>query len=202
MRETSGTETRILNAAREIFAERGRRRATVREICTRAKVNVAAVNYHFGSKDKLYAAALQSATTEHFARHPIPLEVGTNPTDRLRTVIAAIASTILAPRPAWHDRLLMAELSDPSPALDRMVRDFVRPRFDVLCAALKSFLPNLSKRELELHALSVSGQLFYYKNARAVVTRLLGMPALSPGLVAEVVEHVTDFTLRAIGGKR
>ena len=55
------TRSRLLNAAREVFSQNGFQGATVREICRRAETNVAAVNYHFGSKDGLLAEALNFA---------------------------------------------------------------------------------------------------------------------------------------------
>ena len=50
---SAGLETRgrLLDAAGAIFADKGFRDATTAEICRRAKANIAAVNYHFGSKD-------------------------------------------------------------------------------------------------------------------------------------------------------
>ena len=53
------TRERILAAATEIFAAKGFLRATVREICSKAKVNLALVNYHFESKEKLYIAVVE-----------------------------------------------------------------------------------------------------------------------------------------------
>src|SRR4030095_12192205 len=67
------TRQRLLEAAGEVFAARGFRAATVREICQRAQANLAAVNYHFGDKERLYAAVLQY--TFHCAE-PFPLDLG------------------------------------------------------------------------------------------------------------------------------
>ena len=47
------TRQRILGAAEELFAERGFAGASLRQVTAAAKVNLAAVNYHFGSKDNL-----------------------------------------------------------------------------------------------------------------------------------------------------
>ena len=55
-RSAEGTRARILDAALDLFGERGLTGTTVRDIAARAKVNVAAISYHFGGKDELYRA--------------------------------------------------------------------------------------------------------------------------------------------------
>ena len=52
---TDRTRTAILNAAEQLYAERGFSEVTLRDIVAAAGVNLAAVNYHFGSKDELIA---------------------------------------------------------------------------------------------------------------------------------------------------
>ena len=61
---------RLLQVAVEVFAECGFRDATVREICSRANVNVASVNYYFRSKEALYAQALAFAFREANRLYP------------------------------------------------------------------------------------------------------------------------------------
>ena len=55
------TRSRLLSVGEQLFAERGFRDVTVREICRGARANVAAVNYHFRDKLGLYQAVLQAA---------------------------------------------------------------------------------------------------------------------------------------------
>jgi len=52
------TRIRILDAAERLFAERGYHAASLRAITAEAGVNLAAVNYHFHSKDALLKAVL------------------------------------------------------------------------------------------------------------------------------------------------
>ena len=55
------TRQRLLTVAERLFADRGFKKVTVREICRAARANVAAVNYHFGDKLGLYREVLQAA---------------------------------------------------------------------------------------------------------------------------------------------
>lgn len=65
------TRKRILCAAFQVFGERGYRDATHAEICRRAGVNTAAINYHFGSKNGLYQATWEYATSRADALYPL-----------------------------------------------------------------------------------------------------------------------------------
>ncbi|HCN76459.1 MAG TPA: TetR family transcriptional regulator, partial [Verrucomicrobiales bacterium] len=51
--EDSGTRERILLKAAELFAQRGFESVSLRDLTQAAEVNLAAVNYHFGSKEAL-----------------------------------------------------------------------------------------------------------------------------------------------------
>jgi AcrR family transcriptional regulator len=57
-RQTGGTKTRILDSAEDLFIEHGFEAMSMRQITSRANVNLAAVNYHFGSKEQLIHAML------------------------------------------------------------------------------------------------------------------------------------------------
>lgn len=82
------TRKRIVLAASKLFAQKGFRAMTLRDVTKEAKVNLAAVNYHFGSKSKLMEAIIETHFTPinltrsqrlhhlnaQYGSHPIPLE--------------------------------------------------------------------------------------------------------------------------------
>src|SRR3954451_20056019 len=90
------TRARLLEAAGEEFAEKGYDGATVRSICARAEVNLAAVNYHFGDKEQLYTQAVLEA--HRCCVQPAP-EAGPgdgDPAEQLRSQIHHFLSNVLA----------------------------------------------------------------------------------------------------------
>ena len=71
-RPSDFTRGRILKAAESLFAERGYKDTSVRAVVAKARVNQAAINYHFGGKDGLYREVLRAAIralTEHQLAH-------------------------------------------------------------------------------------------------------------------------------------
>src|SRR4051794_32280307 len=90
---------RLLDAAGEVFAEVGYRDATIREICRRAGANVAAVNYHFGDKERLYSATLRhfaNASMERFPIVPHDLPRNATPEQRLRAFVGSFLQRLFS----------------------------------------------------------------------------------------------------------
>src|SRR5262245_14839689 len=90
------TQQRLLQTAGEIFAEKGFKGTTVREICQRANVNIAAVNFYFRSKERLYIEAVKQACREDNERLPLPeWPKGISAKTRLREFIQTMAQRML-----------------------------------------------------------------------------------------------------------
>ena len=143
MASSDDPRRRLLEAAGQIFAEKGYEGATVREIIDRAGVNIAAVNYYFREKERLYAEAVKQAACGSVEDTPMPAwPPGTPPAVKLRDFIRAMVGRLLRKdKPAWHSRLVMRELTQPTPACAEWVRDYVRPNAEVLTSILAEFLP-------------------------------------------------------------
>ncbi len=189
---------RLLTAAGEVFAERGYRAATVREITERAGANLAAINYHFRDKAELYATALKAANAS--AKH-IPLSVTVGPPKaRLRAFIESMLTYLLDPaRPAWQNRLIARELAEPSPALDQVIDENIRPR----CAFLQRILCDLAGVELPAEPLillhnSVVAQCMIYSQNGVVIERLFPQLKDYSRQIPLLTDHITAFTIPAV----
>jgi AcrR family transcriptional regulator len=97
LNESDDTRLRILDAAEDVFAEKGFEAATTREICERAHVkNVGAVNYYFQGKERLYAEAVKYAMRSCAKDVPIPeWPKGTPPEHKLRDFIRMMLGRLL-----------------------------------------------------------------------------------------------------------
>jgi len=200
----AGTRQRLLEAAARTFAERGYEHATVRDVCRLAGANVAAVNYHFGSKELLYVEAIRWATRLcHDGQDLAAMQsVAADPTlskeERLERLVRGFAEALLAPRGGIHIRLMLSELATPTHALDVIVREFVAPRAAVLRSVVAPFRPGATDRELALLVMSIVGQILYHRVSGAVALRMLGERSYGPDLLAAVVEHIVAFSTAAL----
>lgn len=140
-----GVQTRLhlLEVAGGVFAEQGYARATSKEICERADVNVAAVNYHFGGKDGLYAAVLGEARARL-----VNIDIDTQLTrsnastaDKLRQLLRQVVGKIATrDQPRWELQVLCRELMAPTPMMDRMMANQVASKLNIVGAMIGDIL--------------------------------------------------------------
>ena len=194
---------RILLAAGREFAEHGYEAATVRDICAAAGVNVAAVNYYFGDKRRLYIESVKHAHEERVRQLPLPVWDATEPPARkLHDFVANLLERMLGlGQPPWQVRLMMREVLQPTEACRELVEDYMRPHFAVLVAILAELADcRLTQPELRRLAMSVVGQCFVYRAAGEVVGMLVPRDEIaSLHTPAALADHVTRLTLAALG---
>lgn len=194
------TRQRLLEAAGEVFAEKGFRSATTREICTKARANVAAINYHFGDKERLYEAVVRYAHRHAAERYPLGGDSepkGASPSGRLRAFVERLLfRTLSEGRPAWQAKLLAREMIEPTRALDSLVHTDFRPILEALDSICREFLgPDATEREVRLTTRSVIGQCVYYRHAKGVIARLHPEERYQPEDIRRLADHIAEFSL-------
>jgi TetR/AcrR family transcriptional regulator, regulator of cefoperazone and chloramphenicol sensitivity len=196
------TRERILEAAGEVFADQGFRHTTVREICKKASVNVAAINYHFRDKESLYLSVLQYWRDEAFQKHPLELStIGDRPAETcLSTFVRSFLFRILdTGRPSWFWKLVAKEWVDPTTALDALVKETIRPHFEFLAVVVKKLIgAEASEERVRLCCLSVISQCVFFVYAKPVIVRLFDDAAFTTEKIEAITEHITRFCLEAI----
>jgi AcrR family transcriptional regulator len=191
------TRQKIMDAAGEIFADQGFQAATVREICARAGVNVAAVNYHFGDKAGLYVEVLRRSTMA--VDRPDAIADGP-PEAALRAMIFAMCRKMLASeRPSWAFRLMAHEMTQPTPALETVIAEVIAPSYQRMRNALAAMLhlpPEHDTTRMCAH--SIIAQIIHYVCARPVISKVWPELELTPERVNMLAEHIAAFSLCSV----
>ena len=207
MKETSAraTKDRLLAAAAALFAERGFHGTKIRDIAARAKVNLAAGHYHYGSKKALYLAVLRAQFAEIRAilaargatRSPGELaRLGRRELmELLRARVKVMLEMLLGPPPGLHGTLMQREMCDPSEALPVIVEEFVRPVMREMEEIVAQLVPGLDRKTVERCAISVAAQGYFYRSVMPAMLLMLGEPAYPRGFGRELADHVAEFSL-------
>ncbi len=201
-KSNSKTRAAIIEAAGRIFAEEGYKQATVRDICSHAGANVAAINYHFGDKKELYLAVLKHYQEIAFQTYPpdLGMKETQKPEEKLRAFIRSFLMRIMDDdRPAWFGKLLAREFTNPSWAFDILVEENIRPSFRLLTGIIAAILDKSPKdRRVLLCAMSIVGQCLYFRHSHPVITRIYPGEAFGVKHIDELTEHITLFSLRGL----
>jgi AcrR family transcriptional regulator len=199
---TRDTETRerLLQAGARLFADRGFRKVTVRDICRVARANVAAVNYHFGDKLGLYREVLQSAIDGMRATSDMARQAGAGrpPEEQLRKFVEIFVHRILTPGNDTIHKLVQREMTDPTPALDSLVEQGVRPRVEYLSGLIAQIMdvPATDQRVLRCVASIQSQTLSYLPNPIAARMGFVFKP--TPANLREIAGHIAEFSIAGI----
>ena len=141
--EDHATRQRLLDAAAQLFAERGFPNVTVRDICSRAGANVAAVNYYFRDKSGLYQEVINRIIVFMQQMMERAHDAGPNKTaeERLRHYIHTFLQHILqGGDTCWQGMLMAREMTDPSPGLDMIFQQAIRPNSERVRALISEIM--------------------------------------------------------------
>lgn len=161
------TKDRILGAAEELFAQFGFAGTSLRQVTSRADVNIAAVNYHFGSKENLVNEVFRRRMDEMSAQRLSQLRsaVAQSPCE-LESVLAAFVAPALALAQDRHGggafiRVIARAYAEKNDSLRRFLSDQYGHVLREFAKAIAGCVPALSKEELYWRLDFLSGALTY-----------------------------------------
>ncbi|HXT50162.1 MAG TPA: CerR family C-terminal domain-containing protein [Thermoanaerobaculia bacterium] len=199
--ESAHTRERLLDASERLFAEKGFRSASVRDITRESSCNIAAVNYHFGGKANLYREVFLRrlrAMRKHRldAVEAALAHAGKDAT--LDLLIHAFASAFVAPLVADSSGrfwllLLAQEMIDPQLPAETFHAEMVEPMERALMHALGEVSPDLSREDAQLCIHSLIGQLVHAVHIQRCLPENDGNRRLP-----ELVEHTVRFSVAGI----
>ncbi len=173
MRTTNkkSTHDRIIEAAGRLFAEKGFKGTTVKDITESAGANVAAVNYYFRDKEKLYEEVILYVF--NYMKQNFPLDKGLDeafsPEARLRLFVHNLLNRFVSmERPAWQGILWAQERMNPKPITTVIMHDEILRTRKLLASIIRELLgPGAGAEDIELCEQSIIGQILHNAHMRS-----------------------------------
>ena len=200
------TKERILDTAEILFAQKGYQAVSVRQITSAAECNLAAVNYHFGNKENLYLEVFRSRWVPRAKRLQESFRKSLASQDSLSesAVVRALAKAFVDgplsdDERLRHTQLMTREMTQPTKAFKHVAENVIQPFFKEILEQLESVSPDkVSEEEMLLNIFSIFAMVLYFNFARGAVSRLTGRK-YDPSFRAQLVEQITQFSLRGLG---
>jgi AcrR family transcriptional regulator len=189
------TRQRLIDATRDLLAEHGEGGVSLRAITESAGANVAAVSYHFGSKDALVRAAIEDSLDRLLREQVAALSALEDPT--LEQIAAAWAGPVVravAASPCQEQvfmRVVGRCVSSCSDERREQIGEHASAAEDELVAALSGVVPDADEAELRFRAASANAVLNFVTTGGA---GLDGKPA------AEIERLLVPVVAGALGG--
>jgi TetR/AcrR family transcriptional regulator, regulator of cefoperazone and chloramphenicol sensitivity len=209
------TRAALIHAGLKLFGSQGFGATSTREIAALAKANIGSIAYHFGGKDGLHAACADYIveTIQAIAGPALAEAAASSINDaesakaRLSLAIERMVSFLVAsPEAGDIAQFVMRELSQPSPALDRIYAGVFEPTHRQLCQIWQQATGEEPDSEAtKISVFTMIGQIVYFRIAREAVMRRLGWAAIGPKeatAIADIVKGNLDAILNARKGPK
>lgn len=200
----SAIREKLLETAIKIFAEKGYREATVAEICDAAGANVAAINYHFGDKETLYAESWLLSFNRSLSKYPPDggISADAPAEERFRGRIYAIIKRFANPE-SYEFEIITKELAMPTGLLEKVIQESIEPiRQPVLLIIRELMGSQVSEERMRLCHMSIMAQcmnLIIHERRRKMLGEA-GMKTVLPEnlTIEDIAKHIVDFSLAGI----
>ncbi|MDQ2768697.1 MAG: CerR family C-terminal domain-containing protein [Gemmatimonadota bacterium] len=196
------TRQRLLDAALQLFTERGFGKVTVRDITGAAKANLAAVSYHFRDKAGLYEEVLVLGLrfAQELNAETMLSSEGHSAEERLRHYVRQYLPRIIrTDRRAGIYQLIKHETADPTPIARVYLRQAIMPRIEFLTEVVRELFGDAASDDrVRRCVMSIQAQCLFFlpdpfKNLVAGDWR-----PNTDEQIRETADHITEFSLAGI----
>jgi len=206
-KEPEGTKLALIMAAGELFAESGLEGQGVRAIAEKAGVNIAAINYHFGSKENLYVETFRYVISHEKDVHAVDFfkevgeDISTYEASALlyRYVKETFSFHFSKKQPRWFNMLVMRALQDPSPSLQSLVEEVFRPDMEAFVAFIQKAKPAISMQDAYLLDFFLIGQIFFYSLSRVPILMALKKEDYDKAFIDAAADQIARSMITVLG---
>ncbi|HZC54461.1 MAG TPA: CerR family C-terminal domain-containing protein [Xanthobacteraceae bacterium] len=202
-RPSEVTRDRIMKAAERLFAERGYDGTSIRAIVAKARVNQAAINYHFEGKDGLYREVLRAAfrgMTEDQLAHAKDMKTMSRE-DALGEFIRRQLRPLMArDESSRHMRIFNWETVRPTPVFRSLVAEEAAPFMGMAADLVRRFLPDADRRTLTVASIWLIGQCgVFLRNRDRLSEPPIGLD-LDDAMVEWLTQSISRWIVTGLGG--
>jgi len=202
-RPSEVTRERIMRAAERLFAESGYDGTSIRAIVAKAKVNQAAINYHFDGKDGLYREVLRvafRALTEHQLEHAEELRSMSREEALSQFVRRQLQPLLGRDEYSRHMRIFNWEAVQPTTVFRDLVAEEAAPFVGLATDLVRRFMPEAEQRTVTVAAVWLLGQCsVFVRNREQLAQPPVGLVLDEAAVewLAATISHWVVWGLRA-----
>ena len=200
------TREALISAAGELAAEVGFGSVSTRAIALLAKVNVGSIHYHFGGKEKLFEAVVQTVL-QVWKETPISEQLKQYDTDSpqgqaqaIRAIVHRnIALLFNRELPAWHCRVIFQVMRNKGPLREIFKKEMIRPSHVAITELLHRINPAIDGQEAFLRILIMNTPVFFHADRMDFILADLGEKQYSTGYLQKMEDIIVLQTQLVLG---
>lgn len=202
----SDTKLKLILTAGELFAKQGFEATSIRNISEKAKVNVSAINYHFGSKENLYMEVIKYIISKSSKIQPSSLSQD-NSLLQNRAGVARIIKLIIEDKflallasnePAWFQQLMIRTITETPEAHKILAKKIFKPEFEAFKKIIKKAKPKTSDMEAGFIINSIHAHLVFLLTCKTVILTTFNIKQYDKKFIKQVIKHITQIVFSAL----
>ncbi len=201
-RPSEVTRERIMKAAQRLFAERGYDGTSIRAIVAKARVNQAAINYHFAGKDGLYREVLRAAfraMTEHQLAHAKAAKDMSREDALSEFIRRQLLPLTARDEYSRHMRLFNWETVRPTAVFRSLVSEEAAPFMAHAADLARRFLPDADRRTVTVASIWLIGQCgVFLRNREQLAEPPVGL-VLEDASVEWLAQAISRWVIGGLG---